>query len=105
MPIILSFLFLIVFLVLFFNIKYKELRWDWNKINLNNISFPKSFIWGTATASHQVEGNCTNNWSEFEKGFKKNIKGHVYDIDRLDAYSSLEIVNRIIDISQKKMQI
>ena len=37
-----------------------------------------------------------------EKGFKKNIKGHVYDIDRLDAYSSLEIVNRIIDISQKK---
>lgn len=25
------------------------------------ISFPKGFWWGTATASHQVEGNNVNN--------------------------------------------
>lgn len=30
--------------------------------------FPEEFIWGTATASHQVEGqNNNNNWSEWEK--------------------------------------
>ena len=30
-------------------------------------SFPKSFLWGTATSSHQVEGNNQNNdWSQWE---------------------------------------
>jgi beta-glucosidase len=29
--------------------------------------FPKGFLWGTATASHQVEGgNTNNNWSKWE---------------------------------------
>ena len=28
---------------------------------------PKGFFWGTSTASHQIEGNTTNDWSEFEK--------------------------------------
>ncbi len=29
--------------------------------------FPKGFLWGAATASHQVEGNTYNDWSEWEK--------------------------------------
>ena len=30
--------------------------------------FPKGFLWGTATASHQVEGNNTNNnWWKWEQ--------------------------------------
>jgi beta-glucosidase len=30
--------------------------------------FPRGFLWGTATASHQVEGNNTNNnWSSWEQ--------------------------------------
>ena len=30
--------------------------------------FPKSFIWGTATAAHQVEGNNTkSDWWKWEK--------------------------------------
>lgn len=29
--------------------------------------FPKGFYWGAATAAHQVEGNNTNDWSEWEK--------------------------------------
>ncbi len=30
--------------------------------------FPKGFLWGTATASHQVEGrNTNNNWAAWEK--------------------------------------
>ncbi len=29
--------------------------------------FPKGFLWGTATSSHQVEGgNTNNNWSAWE---------------------------------------
>jgi len=29
--------------------------------------YPKDFLWGSSTSSHQVEGYCTNNnWSEFE---------------------------------------
>ena len=35
-------------------------------------NFPKGFLWGTATASHQVEGNNTNNnWHYWEK------EGHI----------------------------
>ena len=30
--------------------------------------FPKGFMWGTATASHQVEGgNTNNNWYKWEQ--------------------------------------
>jgi beta-glucosidase len=34
-------------------------------------SFPKSFLWGAATAGHQVEGNNHNDWSEWEKSEKR----------------------------------
>ena len=77
--IFLSTLTLLFFLTIFFNIRYKELRWNWSEIDINKISFPKSFIWGTATASHQVEGNCENNWSEFEKGIKSDGSPNIKD--------------------------
>lgn len=28
---------------------------------------PKDFMWGVATASHQIEGNTLNNWTQWEK--------------------------------------
>ena len=32
------------------------------------LNFPRDFLWGTATASHQVEGNnINNNWYAWEK--------------------------------------
>jgi len=31
------------------------------------LEFPKDFFWGAATASHQVEGNTYNQWSEWER--------------------------------------
>ena len=34
---------------------------------MEKLHFPKGFLWGTATASHQVEGNTHNDWSEWEK--------------------------------------
>jgi beta-glucosidase len=45
-----------------------ELHWDWSTINVNNISYPtRGFLWGTASAAHQVEGDSTNNqWYVFE---------------------------------------
>ena len=30
-------------------------------------NFPQGFLWGSATSSHQVEGNCDNDWSRWEK--------------------------------------
>ena len=32
-----------------------------------NLEFPKGFLWGAGTSSHQVEGNHHNEWSEWEK--------------------------------------
>lgn len=31
-----------------------------------HLIFPKNFFWGAATSSHQIEGNLTNDWSEWE---------------------------------------
>ena len=33
--------------------------------------FPKGFLWGAATSSHQVEGGCRNNWSAWEKSKRR----------------------------------
>lgn len=34
---------------------------------MQEIKFPKGFLWGASTASHQVEGDTHNQWSEWEK--------------------------------------
>jgi beta-glucosidase len=33
---------------------------------LENLKFPKKFLWGAATAAHQVEGNTYNQWDVWE---------------------------------------
>jgi beta-glucosidase len=42
-----------------------------------DIHFPSGFLWGCATSSHQIEGNCTNNdwWAWEQEG------GHIRDGD------------------------
>lgn len=35
--------------------------------NKQILKFPKGFLWGAATSSHQVEGGNKNNWSEWEE--------------------------------------
>ncbi|MEO5988971.1 MAG: glycoside hydrolase family 1 protein [Candidatus Eisenbacteria bacterium] len=38
-----------------------------------NFRFPEGFLWGAATSSHQVEGNCANNdWWAWEKNGRVN---------------------------------
>jgi beta-glucosidase len=43
--------------------------------------FPKGFLWGTATASHQVEGNNTNNnwWKWEQEGHTAHVSGLACD--------------------------
>jgi beta-glucosidase len=43
--------------------------------------FPKGFLWGTATAAHQVEGNNTNNnwWKWEQEGHTNGISGLACD--------------------------
>ena len=68
---------LIIFHLIFWN---PELRWDWKKINMSNMKFPSSFYWGTATASHQVEGNCNNNnWYNWESSKDENGSPRIKD--------------------------
>jgi beta-glucosidase len=48
--------------------RHPEVRWDWTRIDTSTATFPAGFIWGTATAAHQVEGDCDgNNWSRWEQ--------------------------------------
>lgn len=59
---ILAFLVLAWFVpCIIFQINRPQLKWDWSKIDANKMSFPKDFLWGVATAAHQVEGYNTNN--------------------------------------------
>jgi len=59
--------FIFVILPAVFSLAHPETRWNWKKLDLNDLRFPPGFLWGTAAASHQVEGNCdNNNWSEWE---------------------------------------
>ncbi|CAM9543351.1 unnamed protein product [Chrysoparadoxa australica] len=45
----------------------RPLFWSWHRIDLDDLEFPDNFLWGVATAAHQVEGGCTNNnWSKWE---------------------------------------
>ena len=38
---------------------FPESHLDWSKVNLENIAMPQGFVWGVATASHQIEGDNT----------------------------------------------
>ncbi|MCD6346238.1 MAG: glycoside hydrolase family 1 protein [Bacteroidales bacterium] len=52
---------LYLLIVVIFQIRTPQTKWDWDKIDFTETSFPDDFTWGVATAAHQVEGNNTNN--------------------------------------------
>lgn len=66
-------------LILYRRRRYPEPHEDWSIIDLDDISFPKEFHWGTATAAHQVEGHLTNNWSEHERRKGLELSGAACD--------------------------
>jgi beta-glucosidase len=51
------------------------------------VSFPKGFIWGAATAGHQVEGNNVNS----DLWFLEQVKPSVFSEPSADADNSLEL--------------
>ncbi len=47
---------------------FPEPSWDWATIDPDDVRFPPEFVWGVASAAHQVEGGCdNNNWSWWEE--------------------------------------
>ena len=59
----------IVYIVLVLSLRERglNLKFDFNKLKQAPLRFGKDFLWGSATAAHQIEGNCTNNnWFQFE---------------------------------------
>jgi len=58
---------------------------------VEEFSWPKGFLWGTATAAHQIEGHhTTNNWAEFEKR-----EGAIHNGDKCGA--SCDHWNRVAE--------
>lgn len=71
----------------YFHFSYPQTKWDWSTINANEVNFPKDFIWGTATAAHQIEGNNENtNWGEWEKDSSR-IKDGSNAIKAVDGWN------------------
>ncbi len=60
------------------------LTWDWSKIDTANKKFPKDFIWGAASAAHQVEGGHQdiNNFGRWEKQFHENGEPTIVNGDK-----------------------
>ncbi len=90
-------LFIIYLVIIFyFNYKYPEIRWNWDNIDSHQLKFPSSFYWGTATASHQVEGNCNNNnWFNWESS--KDEKGNARIKDNQKAGMACDHWNKYKD--------
>ena len=71
---------LYILIIAHFNYWNPELRWNWKNIDLTTMRFPNSFFWGTATASHQVEGNSkNNNWFLWENNLDENNQPRIKD--------------------------
>ena len=69
-----------IFSYIFLNKSFPDIIWNWDEIDVENIHFPKSFIWGTATAAHQVEGNNTNNnWFQWENNLDSNNNYRIHN--------------------------
>ncbi|KAL0479609.1 hypothetical protein AKO1_007717 [Acrasis kona] len=57
--------------------------WNWSVINVKETHFPRDFLWGTATAAHQVEGdNDKNQWFTFENGGFTNSDKNIANYER-----------------------
>lgn len=54
-----------------------------------SIRFPNGFLWGAATAAHQVEGRLDNDWSEWEKQPGKIANGDTSEVG-VDHYNRFD---------------
>lgn len=68
-----------LFVVAALHRRHPEPHWNWDEIDVNDLDFPPHFLWGSATAAHQVEGGNTNNWSRWETQVKRDGSPCVHD--------------------------
>ena len=61
-----------------------------------NPAFPKGFVWGAATAGHQIEGNNTN----ADSWVLENVKPTIYAQPSGDACNSLELWAQDLDAAK-----
>jgi beta-glucosidase len=84
--IIITIVFFIIYVVLLkkYSLQDTEFLWDWQKLEpeidaVLREPTDKEFLWGTATAAHQVEGNLSKNnwyWWEHQTDAKGNPRIH-----------------------------
>jgi len=60
------------------------LQWDWSQIDTSQKKFPKDFVWGVASAAHQVEGGHQNlnNFGWWEQQTKENGESTIKNNDK-----------------------
>ncbi|MCX6150730.1 MAG: family 1 glycosylhydrolase [Ignavibacteriales bacterium] len=65
-----------------------NLKFDFNEIKKIPLKIDKSFLWGSATSAHQVEGYCTNNnWTIFEDAVDEKGKPRIFNNQKAGAAS------------------
>jgi beta-glucosidase len=56
---------------------------DMEKLKSEPWQFGRDFLWGSATAAHQVEGHCTNNnWYRFESALDEQGRPRILNGQR-----------------------
>lgn len=66
--------------------RHPEPIWDWDNIDTSDIAFPEKFLWGSATAAHQVDGgNTNNNWARWEDAVDEKGNPRIHNGDRAGA--------------------
>jgi beta-glucosidase len=61
------------------------------KQSKSNLEFPKKFLWGAATAAHQVEGNTHNQWTVWELEHTKSLATQAqYQFGELESWPRIK---------------
>ena len=87
---------------------------DWSTVDYSKLisgeAFPSTFMWGVATAAHQIEGGNVNNWSAFEPHSKSGqLSGlacdHFARVDQdLELISNLNVSHYRFSIEWSRVE-
>ncbi len=82
---ILLFAILLIYIgaILVWNFSQPAVKWKKEDFKIVSEVFPEDFMWGTATAAHQVEGNNTNNnWYAWEHSLNEDNESTIHNNDK-----------------------
>ncbi len=69
--------------ILVWNFSHPAVKWQEENFKVLTEVFPEDFMWGTATAAHQVEGgNINNNWHTWEHALNSENKPTIKNQDK-----------------------